>query len=184
MNSKMLLSALLTSGIFIACTTKVTKSEVNPTSPEAKQVATEEKASHVTEFSFPKGSATLNEAAKSDLRKVIYEAKKSGKIKELKVITWSDTAYPAAGTKKLSSADIDLVKKRNNAISDYVKNYSDGIDVDTYSMAERPGRLEELFNTSDARIKKSMQDAGIATTDSATKGSSNTSKSVIMVITE
>lgn len=185
MKSLMIFSAFLMSGsIFLGCTNKEPKPEMHTVSTAAKHTAEKEDASYVTEFSFKKGSAILTENAKGDLRRVISDAKQNAKIKEVKVITWSDSEYPSSEAKKLSSAERDLVKKRNNAIRDYVKSYSEGVDVDTYSMAERPGMLQEMFNTSDARIKKSMQDAGIATTGSAGRAAAKSSKSVVMVVTE
>ena len=185
MKSIMMLFTILMGGLlFFGCSNKEPKPEMHTVSTAAKQTAEKEDASYVTEFSFNKGSAVLTENAKSDLRKVISDAKQNAKIKEVKVITWSDSEYPSSEIKKLSSADRDLVKKRNNAIRDYVKSYSDGLDVDTYSMAERPGMLQEMFNTSDARIKKSMQDAGIATTETSGSTAPKSSKSVVMVVTE
>ena len=185
MRSFLILSAFLMSGsLILGCSNKEPKPETYKVSTAAKQTAEKEDASYVTEFSFKKGSAVLTENAKSDLRKVITDAKQNAKIKEVKVITWSDSEYPSSEIKKLSSTERDLVKKRNNAIRDYVKSYSEGLDVDTYSMAERPSMLQEMFNTSDARIKKSMQDAGIATTDSAGMTAPKSSKSVVMVVTE
>jgi len=152
-------------------------------SAEAQRVAAAEDAAQVAELSFPKGSAQLSETAKQDLRRLIDEAK--GKdVKEVKVISWGDEEYPSKSEKKLSSSERDLVKKRNEAIKDYVKTYHRGLDVDTYSMAERPGALKELFNTSDARLKKSLETAGIPTTGSPSTAPSKASKSVIMVITE
>ncbi|MFM6928458.1 MAG: hypothetical protein ACKOX6_08330 [Bdellovibrio sp.] len=185
MRSVKVLSVVLLSGLsFMGCSSKEPRPEMNTVSSAAKQTAEREEASYVTEFSFKKGSAVLTKNAKNDLRKVISDAKQKGKIKELKVVTWSDSEYPSSETKKLSSAERELVKRRNNAIRDYVKSYSQGLDVDTYSMAERPGVLQEMFNTSDARIKKSMQDAGIATTESPYRSAPKSSKSVVMVVTE
>lgn len=160
------------------------KNTAETTSIEAKQVASEQEAADVTEFSFNKGSATLSESAKEDVRRLINQAKAKGDIKEIKVITWGDSEYPSSNTKKLSRAEIDLVKKRNKAIKDFAKSVNEDIDVDTHSMAERPGVLKELFNTSDAQVKKSLETAGIPTTDTSVKVPSKASKSIIMVIRE
>ncbi|MFM6928779.1 MAG: hypothetical protein ACKOX6_09950, partial [Bdellovibrio sp.] len=183
MKSLLVVSAIfMTGSVFLGCSHKEPKPEMHRVSSAAQQTAQKEDASYVTEFSFKKGSAVLTENAKSDLRRVISDAKQNSKIKEVKVITWSDSEYPSSRTKKLSSSERDLVKKRNDAIRDYMKSYSNRLDVDTYSMAERPGVLQEMFNTSDARIKKSMQDAGIATTESPYRSAPKSSKSVVMVV--
>ncbi|WP_413942775.1 hypothetical protein [Bdellovibrio sp. HCB-162] len=186
MNTKMVFAMVLISGVFvIGCSTRE-KREAMKTTPShsARQVAAAEEAPYVTEFSFAKGSSELSETAKQDLRRLITDAKRNSNIKELKVISWADKEYPSKSTKKLSSAERDLVKKRNDAIRDYVKDYSTGIDVDTYSMAERPGAIKEMLNTSDARVKKSLETAGIPTTESTVKSPSKASKSIVMVITE
>lgn len=154
-----------------------------PVSATSREVARAEDAAVVTEFKFQKGSARLDETAKQDLRRIINEAERKGELKELKVVTWADAEYPSASEKKLSKAQIDLVKKRNEAIKDFVKSYDRKIDVDSYSMAERPNKAEELFKTSDARIKKSLEEAGIPHADSDLKHPSRASKSVIMAIT-
>ncbi|WP_374073432.1 hypothetical protein [Bdellovibrio bacteriovorus] len=184
MNTKNVFSVLFVSALLVAgCATRDRRAESEVPSSAARQVAASEETSHVTEFSFSKGSSELSETAKQDLRRVITDAKRTGNIKELKVISWGDSEYPSSETKKLSSEERDLVKKRNNAIRDYVKSYSEGLDVDAYSMAERPGVLKEIFNTSDARVKKSLETAGIPTTANA-KVPAKASKSIVMVITE
>lgn len=184
MNKRFLMSTLVLASLAVGCSHSGKKDMAKTTSMEAKQVASEQEASYVTEFAFNKGSATLTDTAKEDLRRLINQAKASGEIKEIKVITWGDSEYPSSNTKKLSSSEIDLVKKRNKSISDYAKSVSAGIDVDTHSMAERPGTLKELFNTSDAQIKKSLETAGIPTTDTSVKVPSKASKSIVMVLRE
>lgn len=188
MKTNMLLSVVLLSGL-AACASKSVEEQgiagaVKGPSMEAKQVAMEEEASFVTEFSFKKGSDKLSPAAKEEVRKLIADAKARGNIKEVKVITWGDTEYPSVHTKKLSSKDIELVKRRNNAVRDYVKSVNNDIDVDSHSMAERPGLLKDMFNTTDARVKKSLETAGIPTTDTAVKTPSKASRSIVMVIRE
>lgn len=152
-------------------------------SSTSREVARAEEAAVVTEFKFQKGSSRLDETAKADLRRIINEAERKGELKELKVVTWADMEYPSSTEKKLSKSQIDLVKKRNEAIKDFVKSYDSKIDVDAYSMAERPNKVEEVFKTSDARIKKSLEDAGIPHADSDWKHPSRASKSVIMAVT-
>lgn len=178
------ISSVVLAALIVGCSSSSKKETASTTSIEAKQVASEQEASYVTEFSFKKGSATLSEAAKEDMRRTINQAKARGGIKEVKVITWGDSEYPSSSTKKLSAAEIDLVKKRNKAISDYAKTVLEGVDVDTHSMAERPGILKDLFNTDDAQVKRSLETAGIPTTDTAVKVPSKASKSIIMVIRE
>ncbi|AHZ84778.1 hypothetical protein [Bdellovibrio bacteriovorus] len=168
----------------VSCSYKEKKTVETLPSAEAKTVAVQEEASHVTEFGFSKGSSTLSSDAKGDLQRLIDEAKKTGTIKEIKVITWGDKDYPSTETKKLSSAEVKLVKERNKAIENYIKSYDRSPDVDLYSMAERPNLLEDMLNTSDSRIKKNLETAGIPTTDKMAKVPSKASKSIVMVIME
>lgn len=156
----------------------------NQPSMAAKQIAVEEEASYVTEFTFAKGSARLTDDAKSNLRGIIDSARKNGKVDEIKVITWGDTEYPSVHTDKLSKTEVDLVKKRNQSIEKFVESYNKDLDVDLYSMAERPGAIQRLFGTSDARIKRSLETAGVPNTDSSVKMPSKASKSIVMVIVE
>ncbi|KYG61038.1 hypothetical protein AZI85_08745 [Bdellovibrio bacteriovorus] len=189
MNVK-LMSLLLISGFVFGCATEEKKEEAEKTaaaagpSIEAKQVAAEEEASYVTEFAFKKGSAKLSDGMKKNILQVMNQAKKSGEIKEFKVITWGDSEYPSTHTEKLSQAEVELVKKRNTAIRKYIEGASKGVDVETYSMAERPNALQNMLNTSDARVKKSLEVAGVPTTDTAVKTPSKASKAIVMAITE
>lgn len=188
MNNKLMFFAFILSTTFmVSCSTKEkqrTSVERDMPSREAQQAARAEDASHVAEFSFPKGSSELTETAKQDLRQVIDQAKRSGDIKDLKVITWGDAEYPSKEEKKLSSTERDLVKKRNKAIRDYIKTYNNEIDVETYSMAERPGILKEMLNTPDVRVKRSLETAGIQSSGKTVRAPAKASKSVIMVILE
>lgn len=180
--TKTILAASVLAALMVGCSSSTKTTSAGP-SIEAKQVAVEQEASYVTEFSFNRGSATLSEAAKADLRRVIADAKHNGgEIREMKVITWGDSEYPSSNTKKLSNKEIDLVDKRNKNITDFVKSVQDGVSVDTHSMAKRPGALKDLFNTQDAQIKKSLETAGIPTTDTAVKVPSKSSKAIVMVI--
>ncbi|MGZ3771338.1 MAG: hypothetical protein ACXVCP_08290 [Bdellovibrio sp.] len=190
MNKKLsFFTALLTAMTLMSCASKKEKEMPTvkveqPPSKAARQVAKEEDASQVTEFSFKKGSAELTDTAKLHLRKAIDQAKQKGDIKDMRVITWGDAEYPSKEEKTLSKEERDLVKKRNKAIRDYVKVYDEKVDVETYSMAERPGILKELLNTKDVKIKKSLETAGIQTSGTTVKAPAKASKSVVMVITE
>ncbi|MEN0059778.1 MAG: hypothetical protein AAGB31_13140 [Bdellovibrio sp.] len=168
-----------------ACSSKdkISKSDTG-SSMEAKQVAIEEEAAHVVEFDFKKGSSHLTPAAKSDIKKLISNARSQGAIKEIKVITWGDSEYPSVHTRKLASGDVKLVQERNKSIQKYINTQDKKYDVELYSMAERPGLIQEMLNTSDARIKKSLETAGVPTTDTAVKTPSKASKSIVMVIPE
>ncbi|MEZ0391507.1 MAG: hypothetical protein ACAH59_04780 [Pseudobdellovibrionaceae bacterium] len=158
--------------------------EAKPTeaSMEAKQVAAEQEAAFVTEISFAKGSSTLGKEAKSKLSKLFDKVSEGQDIQSAKVITWADENYPSDSKKSLSQSQQDLVKKRNDAIKDFISKEDKDLDLDFFNMAERPGSASEFFGLPDARIKKSLEDAGIPTTDDQGKGKNRISKSMVMLV--
>lgn len=165
-------------------TTTRTDAPAAPGGPsmEAKQVAAEEQAPYVTELGFRKGKHSLSAADQTKLNRVISEAKSHGEIEEVRVVTWADEEYPSVHTKKLSSSQRKLADDRNGEIKDYIRSIHRNADIDTYNMAERPGALSEMFTTSNARVKKALEVAGIPNTDTAVKMAGKASKSIVMVI--
>lgn len=153
-------------------------------SMEAKQLAAEEKAPYVAEFSFKKGSSALSPDAKNTLGGLITKAQSAGKINEIKVVTWGDSEYPSVHTKKLSKSEVDLVQKRNNNIENFIEDTSKGSTVKTISMAERPGAISEFIGANDAQVKKSLEQAGIPTTDTSVKTPSKASRSIVIISLE
>lgn len=172
------------------CASRPTESEVtgraqttkNGPSIEAQQVAAEQESSFVAELTFAKNGSNLSSAGKESLRQLVRSAKQAGAIEEIKIITWSDSEYPSVHTKKLSSAERDLVSKRNKGIADHLKTLENDLKVTPYSMAERPSVLAEIGGTSDARIKRSLEMAGIPTTDTTVKVPAKASKSIVLVV--
>lgn len=154
--------------------------------PVIQQTASEQEAALVTEVRFTKGSAQLSREAKTRLEKLIVEAKHRGKIDDIKVISWSDLNYPSKAKGSLSKQQRDLASQRNEEVEKYVKNYSETyVDVDSYNMAERPNTFEEWFNTSDNKIKKSLETAGIATTaDGSLALPNKRSTAMVLVVLE
>jgi hypothetical protein len=163
-----------------ACSTSH-KTEEAAVAPETKAVAQQNEVSYVADVKFAKGSAVLDDTAKAELDRVIAGAAAAGKIDEIKVLSWADAEYPADVQKALPKAQRDLASRRNRAMNDYIKAKTSGVDIDTYNMAERPNSLEKLFNTSDARIKQSLERAGMPDTATA-RVSANSSKSTVMLI--
>jgi len=144
-------------------------------------------ASKVSEISFSEGKANLSDEAKDDIRGLVNEAKESGKIDELKVAVWADREYPTKNT-KASKGDIDLARKRADAIKDFIKKELDVSDVKTYNMTERPNALQRFLHTPTAKMKKTMETQGAAPRTEEETGFFGTkakaSKAVIMVYTE
>lgn len=166
-----------------ACSSVHETGATTPTtvSDDAKTAAVQNAASFVTEVTFAKGSAELSAQSRQNLKEVVDRAKAAGQIEEVKIVTWSDMAYPA-NEKALPKTQRDLASKRNTRIKDYLKATDRSLDVDTYNMSERPGALAELFNTDNAQLKKSLEQAGIAHQNHDTQTPPRTGKAIAMVI--
>ncbi|MNK95039.1 hypothetical protein D3C87_1152630 [compost metagenome] len=185
---KMILVTTIVSGLALtACSTDSKKNETagqSAVSMEAKQLAAEEKAPYVAEFAFKKGSPNLSSDAKATLISLIAKARAAGKIDEIKVVTWGDSEYPSVHTKKLSKTEVDLVQKRNSNIENYIEDVTSGSSVKTISMAERPSAISEFIGSDSAEVKKSLEQAGIPTTDTSVKSPSKASKSIVIISVE
>jgi outer membrane protein OmpA-like peptidoglycan-associated protein len=193
MNAKNIFGALAFGLLIAACSSEpktiTTKEEdggravqTNPqASMMAKQVAAEQDAPYVAEISFPKGSTTLTADAKRKLQQLFKSVSSPDQVKSVKVVTWADQDYPSEQAKKLADNQVQIAKKRNEEIQKYLQtNYQD-LKMDLHSMAERPAPLKGMLGTSDARIKRSMEEAGIPTTDSVKNMPSKASKSIVML---
>ena len=163
----------------------------NPTPPkpaaptssiEAKQLAAEQEASYVTELNFSKGKSQLNADAHTRLSKIVNQARAHGTIEDVKVISWADSEYPSVNTGKLSSNQRKLAESRNEEIKRFLKNLERDVKVTTYNMAERPGSVATMLGTSNAKIKKSLEVAGIPNTDTTVKLPAKASRAIVMVM--
>ncbi len=153
-----------------------------PVSPLAKEVAAEENAPYVVEISFKKGSSQLTAAAKGKLSQLLKSVDNTSQVKAIKVVTWADQDYPSKQAKKLDDLQIKIAKNRNDEIRRYFHASDKSLTLDLHSMAERPGALKDMLGTSDSRIKKSLEVAGIPTTNLAQKMPSKASKSIVMLV--
>jgi CHAD domain-containing protein len=109
---------------------------------------------------FEKGMASLKADAMEQIKKTIEEAKATGPIREIKVVSWADQEYPASG-EKASKESIKLAEARNDSVKRYLKTLKVG-SVRSYNMARRPNALQELFHTSQAKVKDKMEATGEA----------------------
>jgi len=155
---------------------------VPQTSIEAKQVAAEQEAPFVTEVTFKKGSSELTTDAKQRLETLLKRVQGDQSIEEVKVITWADEEYPAASKKSLSKGQKEVAEDRNKELKRYLNDKDSKMKVSAYNMAERPSAFTNFLGTSDARIKKSLETAGIPTTESQNKATAKASKAIVMLI--
>jgi hypothetical protein len=148
---------------------------------EAKEVAAEEQDPFVTEFRFAKGKETLAKPDQLRLKKFIEEASRHGHITDVKVVSWSDQEYPSVNTKRLAKSQIELANARADNIESQVRELADGVRVEKLNMAERPKMFGEWLGTVDARIKKSLEVAGIPNTDTSVKTPAKASRAIVLL---
>lgn len=171
--------------MFVTCTSKPPKRAASEAvSLESKQLASEEESNYVTEISFSRASAKLSESSRAKLAAIFNEAKNKGKVVEAKVVTWADREYPSVHTEKLTKKEILLVDNRNKNIEKYLHDLNSDVDVELFSMAQRPSTMSKLFSTENARIKKSLETAGVPNTDTTVKVPGKASKAIVILITE
>lgn len=149
---------------------------------ETRFAAQQEKASFVTEIAFKPGSQFLNDEARQKLADTLKKAYGAGEVDTVEVLSWADEEYPSVHTKRLPEAQRELAENRNEEIQRFFEANDGSIDVDTYSMAERPSALAETANTKAAKIKRALELGGIPTTSTAVKVPSKASKALVMVI--
>ncbi len=158
--------ALAVMTILAGCsTTKTVETPVVNQEPQNKSIsnniAVESDATYYTELNFKKGSSKLKDENYSALDDLVKKSMQSGTVDEIKIITWADQEYPNKKNKSLSDTQKKLADHRNERIKNYLKKTYPTLDITVYNMAKRPNVLQELFNTSDAKTKKSIESAGI-----------------------
>jgi hypothetical protein len=113
-----------------------------------------------TTVTFSNGSSTLSEAEQNKIKALIPGYTGDKNIDKVIVAAWSDQAYPQAADQKLPESARDLAEKRADVIEDLLEK--NGVnDVDTYSMAERPGWISRVFQTDQAQVKGQARDKGM-----------------------
>lgn len=153
-------------------------------SMEAKQVAIQEEAPHVAEIKFKKGSSTLSAEARKQLQDLMKSARSTGKIEEVKVVAWSDAEYPSEEGKELPQKDLRLADQRNRAIENYMTKQSEDAKVTAFNMAQSPSAFSEWIGSDEARIKKTLENAGIPTGEARGADTPKASRAIIMIETE
>lgn len=151
------------------------------TDPVANTAAAEADANYYVNVEFKPGSDQLTERSRAAIGSLMDRARGQGELKEVKVLSWADEEYPSGSRKKLSDRQKKLAQNRNKNIEAHIDSLRFGVDVDTYSMAERPNVVSQWLSTSDARFKRSLEAAGLPTTDSEASLRKHASKSVVLV---
>jgi len=153
-------------------------------SGETEHAASAMGAAKVSQVSFDQGKSTLSDSARAEIKNVVEEAKKSGKINEIRLAVWADREYPSPDT-KAPKADVKLANDRADEIKKYIKNELKVSDIKTFNMAERPNALQSMLGTKTAEVKETMEGSGAAPKTEKEKGIFNqkaqASTAVIMI---
>lgn len=182
-------------GQILSCSSKPTEKEIAaPAEPkkngtnisiESKQLAVQQNAVSVIEIKFSKNKYQLSEENKKSITKLIHEVSSNPHVRKIAIIAWSDAEYPSEDQKELSAQQKELAEGRNQNIKSFIeKTLSKKIELLTYNMAERPTSFNEFIKSSEARIKKSLEVAGIPTTETNSPFPRKASKAVILAIIE
>ncbi|MNK01234.1 hypothetical protein D3C87_190290 [compost metagenome] len=141
-------------------------------------------ASQVSEITFEEGKSTLTQESRNEIREMVKDAEKSGKISEIKAAVWADREYPVSDT-KAPKADIKLAEDRAKELKKFIKNELKVSDVKTYNMTERPNAMQKLLSTPTAQMKETLEGSGAAPGTEKEKGLFNqkaqASKAVLMI---
>lgn len=154
---------------------------------QTEQAAKSLGATSLGEVEFVAGSDALTDQGRTEIRNAIDEARKKGELDHVAVMAWSDQEYPAAKTSQ-SKANVELAKRRTETLKAFLKTDLKIKNIDTFNMAERPGKLKEWLNTKEARVKKTTEVAGAAPVQDSETGlfgeKGQASKAVFMVFTK
>lgn len=168
--------------LFCACASKPPKDPGTRVSMESKQLASEEESTFVTEIGFPQEGTNISSSAKQEIRNLYQKAREKGEIDKVKVISWADLEYPSVHEKKLSEDQMKLANSRNETIENYLETFGEDLEVEKISMAERPGKVDELMSSDEVEVKKSLETSGLPNTDTTVKVPGKASQSIVIFI--
>lgn len=110
-----------------------------------------------TEVQFQKGKLTVPVNAKKEIKEMFNRARREGRIKAAKIISWADQALPLKPKKRLSSAQMKLVEDRNDRLEAYLELLDLRMVVGKISMAERPEAMEGILSQEDTKLMRTFE---------------------------
>ena len=153
--------------------------ERDPVTVEARFAGSEVGAREIAEFRFAKGSAALSPEA---LERIENAFAKAGKLSEVKVLAWPDRESAPVKGDSLPKADQDLAAKRIEAIGRAIAPHAKGLKVRTHNMASSASTLDRILQTSEYRVKDSLQSSGVASAQQ--EGTPMAGKALVMLVPE
>lgn len=146
----------------------------------SNEAAKEVDASYFVEIAFAPGSSHLTESSQTAIENLMNQAKQGGSLAEVKILAWADNELPSAQRKTLSESQRRLADRRAKVVESYVKRFTK-VDIDRHNMAMQPNVVAKWFDSSDARLKRTLVAAGLPTTADDPQYPSKASHSLIMV---
>lgn len=111
----------------------------------------------ITTVSFAKGSDTVTDAEKRDLRSLVNSVRDDAKIDQIVVAAWSDKSLPTpTNGKDLPAADQKLADKRAESVKKILAELG-ASGIKTYSMATTPSWISEVFGTTESQVKNTVK---------------------------
>jgi hypothetical protein len=156
--------------------------ERDPVTVEARFAGSEAGAQELAEFRFPKGSSRLGREARERIDNALKKAREEGKIAEVKIIAWSDNDSAPLEGDSLPKKDQDLAARRLEAVGRVLAPKVKEAKLRSYNMAASTGELDQLFGSSEYRLKESLRASGVAT--EVSEGTSMAGKALVMLVTE
>jgi hypothetical protein len=147
---------------------------------EAKQLAAQIDADEVAEIEFAEESSELSRVSALQLKKGLERALSHGPIERIAVVSWGDEEYPSVHAPELSKEQRILADARNSVIKNFLQEYDEKPLIRVYSMAERPGTIDEFIGNRESKIKKSLEQSGVPNTDTSVKEPSKKSKAIVL----
>lgn len=153
--------------------------ERDPVTVEAKFAGSEVGAAKIAEFRFAKGSTALSREA---MERISRSFSKAGSLSEVKILAWPDRESTSVEGESLPEADQRLAAERIESIGRAIANRTKGMKVRTHNMAASAGALDRILQTSEFRVKDSLQSSGIASEQK--DGVSMAGKALVMLVPE
>lgn len=141
-------------------------SQATTTAPSKNEPASVTQSTHpedtqpVKAILFEKGKAKLTAESEKEIRSFIEGAKAQGKIKEVKIASWSDQETPSQAEKDLPKEDRRLAEERAESIKKFLHSGLNIKDVKIYNMAHGTSKLAKLFNTEESELRIAFSQKG------------------------
>jgi hypothetical protein len=113
-----------------------------------------------TTLIFELGETTLSKINQNKLERLL--TKRADFIDEIRVMAWPDDEYDPRGQ---SRRNISLAAERGRKIKDYInRRWPQNSEVIVFNMARGPGKIDQLLNTKEQKIKSAVEKTELSAT--------------------